>query len=198
MARVETLDANRQAVDSAGRIAAEFFCLEGAGVGLHGDLGAGFERQQAADVGHQSIQPLRRHQARRTAADKNRHDPAAPYQRQRLLQISPQRIKIRALGQLATGLVRVEVAVRTLAHAPGEMHVQRQRRQGRQVQDAGLQVAVDDAPRRSLQHLGPNRNHCSFSISARNAWPRCDSRFLSSAVNSATVLPSAGTKKCGS
>ena len=56
---VETLDADRQAVHTAGAIAAEAFGLEGAGIGFHRDLGVGINGQQHADVREQAIQPLR-------------------------------------------------------------------------------------------------------------------------------------------
>ena len=103
-------------------------------------------------------------------------------------------------GQLGASLVRVEVAVRALAHAPREMHVQRQRRQGGKVQWTGREIGAGGARSRG-RGRGAGRddgNQRSFSTSSRSAWPRCDSRFLSAAGSSAAVMPSSGSKKYGS
>jgi hypothetical protein len=84
-------------------------------------------------------------------------------------------------GKRAVRLVRIEIAVRALAHAPGPVDVQRQRRQRRQVQRAGLQVLqgawAGERGSHALQVApGFDRDHFSFSTSARRAWPRCDRR----------------------
>ena len=79
--RVETLDADRQTVGTAGAIGGEALGLEGARVGLQGDLGVGFQRQAGANVRHQAIEAGRRHQARGAAADENGVHAPAPHQR---------------------------------------------------------------------------------------------------------------------
>jgi hypothetical protein len=206
MPAVEALDADRQAVDAAGAVGLELLGLEGAGIGFHRDLGVDLQRQQRAHVGQQAVQRCRRHQAGRAAADEHRVDLAAPDQRQRLFEVGAQRVQVGLLRHRAVRFVRIEIAVRALAHAPGPVDVQRQRRQRRQVQRTGLQVLQGGGGRISRRGIrcwdavadGFDRDHFSFSTRARMAWPRWEMAFFSEGSSSAVVLPSAGIRKYGS
>src|SRR5216117_3396917 len=81
-------------------------------------------------------------QARRAAADEYAANAPAPYRRKAALEIGNQSFNVLALGELTAALVRVEVAVRALAHAPGDVNVERERRQELQPDFPGL--AKDD------------------------------------------------------
>ena len=145
-ALVETLDADRQPVHAARAKLRELVGFEGAGIGFERDFGVGVERQQRAHVRQQAVEPVRRQQARRAAADEHRMHLAAPDQRQRHFEIGAQRVEILVLRErVAFPLVRIEIAIRTLAHAPRKMHVQRQRRQRRQPDAARRREGLDDA-----------------------------------------------------
>ena len=202
MFAVEALNTDRQTVDPAVAIRPEAFRFEGAGVGFHRDLGCAIQRQQGADIGHQAVEAGGRHQARRAATDEDGVDLAAPDQRQRVFQVEPQGVEVGALRHRVGRLVRIEVAIRTFLHAPRVVHVERQRRQRRQVEHPRLEVGVRrfgraDCRSRSCSRfadglaVGADRrdwNHRNFSTSARNAWPRCDSRFFSAASSSPAVF----------
>jgi hypothetical protein len=134
---VEALDANRQPVHAAHAKLRELVGFERAGIRFERDFGVGIERQQRAHVGQQPIESFRRHQTRRPAADEHRMHLPAPHERQRLFEVAAQRVEVIVLGESAAlRLVRVEIAVRALAHAPREMHVERERRQRRQTDAA--------------------------------------------------------------
>jgi hypothetical protein len=75
---------------------------------------------------------LGREQAGRAAADEDAVHRPAPDQRQRGLQVGAQGVEVALLGQPGAPParnVRVEVAIGALAQTPGQVHVQRQRRQ---------------------------------------------------------------------
>ena len=90
-------------------------------------------------------------------------------------------------GSVAARLVRVEVAVRALADAPGQVHVQRQRRQRGEARRARRQGR--------RRHGAPPVSSASRAISARIAWPRCERRFLVSSGSSAAVRPDVGVEE---
>ena len=190
------------------------------------DFRVDVQRQQGADIRQQAVDACRRQQARRAAADEDRVDRAGPRSAARRRSRSARSAStILLLGKpeaspTALHFVRIEVAIRALAHAPGEVHVQRQRRQrfadsgcpaaGRHWQPARRRQPGSGAARRSGRRGGRggrrlavradrlDGDHRSFSASSRKAWPRCDRRFFSSADSSAAVLPSAGKRKYGS
>ena len=126
---VEALDADRQPVDAAGSIVAELLRLERARVRLERDLGIGRERQARAEFGKQAIDRARREEARRAAAEEDAVHAPAPDPRQRVLEVRDKRGAVRVLGQVAFLFVRVEIAVRAFAHAPRHVHIERERRQ---------------------------------------------------------------------
>ena len=126
---VETLDAEAQPVDAGLPVVPEASVLGGAGVGLECDLGIGREAQARRGAFEEPGDRRGRKQARRTAAEEHAVHRAAPDQRQVLIEIGQQRIHVGIeRRRAALEFVRVEIAVRTLSHAPGQVHVQRQRR----------------------------------------------------------------------
>ncbi len=129
MCRIETLDADRQPVDSGGAKVGEFLRLESPRVRFQRDLGVRRERQPCPDRRQQFIQRTCGQQRGRAAAEENRVYRPAPHLRQRQLQVSNQRCDIFPLRNLALRLVGIEVAIRALTHAPRDMDIQRQRRQ---------------------------------------------------------------------
>ena len=131
--RVEALDAERQPVHAGAEEIGEFLPLERAGIGLERHLGIGQQRHARANAREQPVDGGRAEEARRAAADEHRDDLAAPDRRQRKLQVGQQRIDVGVLRHVAARFVRVEVAVRTLADAPWDVHVERERRQHREV-----------------------------------------------------------------
>jgi hypothetical protein len=127
--RIEALDPDRQPVDPGSAEVAELLGLERPGVRLERDLGIGCELEPRAERGEQTVDRFCREQARRPAAEEDRVHPPSPYRRQRAFEVGDQRVDVRAVGQRLAQLVRVEVAVRTLAHAPRDVDVERERRQ---------------------------------------------------------------------
>ena len=215
----ETLHADRQPSDARLRVGPKARRLEGAGIGLHRDLGARGQPEPRANHRQQPLDRIGREQARRAAADEHRLHRAAPDQRQRRLEIGLQRAEVAGLGdrlrvaehfvRVAEHFVRIKVAVRALAHAPWQVHVQRQRRRARHAgciaaqqrqprQASAVAAAAGRARRPDRNHADASRASRSRSTSARIACPRWLSRFFVSASSSATVRPSSGIRKCGS
>ncbi len=129
---VETLRAERHAIDSLGRVLGEATVLDRAGVRLERDLRVGGERQHAACVRQHLADRSRREQAGRAAAKEHGHDLATARLVRGKLEVTLQRRDVWLLGDARRGHgVRIEIAVRALAHAPGQVHVQRQRNAGR-------------------------------------------------------------------
>jgi hypothetical protein len=69
----------------------------------------------------------RRKQARRATAQKDADHFAAGHFRGLRLEIALQRFDVASLLEIAMERVRVEIAIGTLAHTPGKMHVKRKR-----------------------------------------------------------------------
>ena len=135
--RIETLDADRQTVHPGVPVGCEAPLLDGPRVGLERDLGIGGDLQQRAQVGQDAIERFRRQQARCPAAEEHTVHAPAPDVRQRLLQIGAQGIDVATLRQFPAHGVGVEVAIGALRQAPGDVHVDRQRRRVLQRQAAG-------------------------------------------------------------
>ena len=197
--RIEALDAERQAVDAGRTEGGELVGLDGAGVGFQRDLRVVHQRQAGADGGEQRVERLGGKQARRAAAEEDADDPAAPDERQRRFQVGDQRGDVLGFRQAVAQRMRIEVAVRALLHAPGNVHVERQRQRCAEFQRAvmrrrsrGRRPDRDDARGFAPGHA---RRVCSRSTSSASAWPRCDRRFFSAASSSATVMPASGRKK---
>src|SRR4051794_35099828 len=90
-----------------------------------------------AHSGKQLVDGLRREEARRATADEHAHEPPSPHRRKQRLEIGDELGHVFTLGQRLGALMRVEVAVRAFAHAPGDVHVQRERRQDRELYAPG-------------------------------------------------------------
>ncbi len=125
---IKALDAEAEAVHPGRAVTIKATVLGGARVGLQGDLGIRRKAQAGTGLLQEAVDRLGREQAGRAPPEEHAADHPAPDQRQVLVEVAHQRIDVGIEGQLALGLVRVEVAVRALAHTPGQMHVQRQRR----------------------------------------------------------------------
>ena len=130
MPRIETLHSDRQPVDARRTEAGEAAGFQGAGVGFQSNLDVVAEAQPAPQPLEQGGVEVRAHQAGRAAADKDRLQGAAMHPVQVLVQVGEQGVQVGALRQLRLALMGVEVAVGAFAHAPGHVHIERQRRGG--------------------------------------------------------------------
>ncbi len=137
---VEALRADGKAVDAQGTEFAKLVRLEGARVGLHGDLGVGGQVETGAQAREQFVQGRGGKQAGRAAADKEAVHLAAPDVGQLLFQVAEQRRHIAFLGNVAFGLMGIEVAIGTFAHTPGDVHIKAQGRQGGEIKHFCLKV----------------------------------------------------------
>ncbi len=140
MLRVEALDPDRETVHARRPEVAELVGLERAGVRLERDLGVGLERQARADRGEQAVDRACGEQARRAAAEEDRMHAPPPHARERRLEVGDQSVDVVVLGERVARLMRIEVAVRALADAPGQVNVEgerRQRREGEPVAGSG-------------------------------------------------------------
>src|SRR5690606_21746235 len=116
--------------------------LGGAGIGLQRDFQPRREAQPRAGALHEAVDRRGGEQARRAAAEEHAVHGATPGQRQVVVEIGQQRIHIALERQRPARLVRIEVAVRTLAHAPGEVDVEGEGRGGEHGGGAGARLVV--------------------------------------------------------
>jgi hypothetical protein len=123
VARIEALPAERNAIDTHARVAAEAPALHGAGIGLERDLSPGREAQSAANALENAADGVRREEARRPATEENARDRALCGVRRLCLQVPEHRIDVALLRDLALLRVRIEIAIRALAHAPRQVNV---------------------------------------------------------------------------
>src|SRR5258708_33323135 len=89
----------------------------------------GGELQPGAERRDQGLDWSRRKKARRAASEENTVDAPSPDVGKRELEIRDQRFDVGPLGNIAPRLVGIEIAVRALLHAPGNVHVERQGRE---------------------------------------------------------------------
>ena len=123
---VETLDAQRQAVDPGGAQIGEAGVFSGAGVSFQGDLAVCGQTEPVVEGGQHPGDGVRRKQARRAAAEEHALDgPAFLGRGQR--PVGQQGVDIGVLRQARRCPMRVEVAVGAFAHAPGQVDIGRQR-----------------------------------------------------------------------
>src|SRR5204862_5679219 len=98
----------------------------------------------------------RREEARRPAAEEDAdHLPPGDLTRLRF-EIARETAEVGALRELPAECIGVEIAVRTLAHAPGKVHVERERR-GRQGGHALLVFGERDSSAPSAPSARPRR-----------------------------------------
>ena len=128
--RAKTLGAQGHPVHAHGRVFGEAPALDGAGIGFQGDLDVALKTDECAGLLQHLADCRGRKQAGCAAPHENAGEPSARDLRQGRLfvQVTRQGLQIGGLRQCSIQRVGVEVAVRTFAHAPGEMHIQRQRR----------------------------------------------------------------------
>ncbi len=126
---LEALHADGQAIDAEAAVVAEFGLFESARVGFQSDLDVVGKADTPLQPFENPAQCLGGKQAGRAATEENRAEPAALDLIEILVEIGQQRRDVFIFRQLRPGRMGIEVAVRALAHAPGDMHVGRQRRQ---------------------------------------------------------------------
>ena len=129
-ARCKGLRPERHAVDAGVAIPGEAAAFDGPRVGFQRHFHIVRECDSLPQRQQQPAEFLRLEQTRRAAAEEYRIDPALPDERQLEVEITNQRINVRGVGHGRLQLMRVEIAVRTLAHAPRHVHVQGERRRG--------------------------------------------------------------------
>jgi len=127
MSRVEALDTERKPVDSGVAEGGEFLGFDRARIGFQRDFGVRQNRQQGANGGEQAVEPHTGKQTGCAAAKKDARHLAPPDQRQGRFEIRDQGTDVLVFGNVAQRLMRVEIAIRTLLHAPRNMHVERER-----------------------------------------------------------------------
>src|SRR5690606_36251425 len=103
--------------------------IGGAGIRFERDLGVWGETRLGAHAVEQARDRGTREEARRAAAQKHGLDRPALRERYFRTQVAQQRVDVVDVAQRAARLVRIEVAVRALADAPRQVHVERERRQ---------------------------------------------------------------------
>ena len=188
---VETLHAKRQAVDARLAVAVEVAVFDRAGIGLERDLAVAGQVQARAHAFEKARDLRAIEKAGRAATEEDADDLAPGCGRAEIgqirVEVGQQGIHIPRIRRLPAHAVRVEVAIGTLAHAPGHVHVQRQRDRAEPVRQGTL-VARGSA---HGSHVSVSRR----SASAARAWPRWLMRFFRSVSSSAALclLPSAGT-----
>ena len=126
--RVEALDTERETVHSGAAEGGEFLRLDRSGVGFQRDFGVGQHRQQRTDGGEQAIKRRPGEQAWRTATKEDARYLSPPDQRQGGFEVGNQRADILVFRNAVRRLVRIEVAIGALLHAPRDMDVERERR----------------------------------------------------------------------
>src|SRR5690606_27101817 len=122
----------------------------------------------------------------RAAADEDRLYGAPLQIGQVLLEVAQQRGDIFVLRQFTVALVRIEVAVGTLAYAPGHMDVQAQGRQRKE----RVPVVTD--------HGSDLLSVSQWASSWRSAWPRWLIPFFTEGSSCAEAQPWVGTWNSGS
>ena len=122
---VEALYADRQAGDAGIFKAAKLCFFKRARVGFERDFGLRLQGHERAHAAEQALDGSRLKQAGRAAADKDGFHRSPPNIGQLGLQIKQQRIDIGGFGQIAFGLMGIEIAIRAFAHAPRNVDIKR-------------------------------------------------------------------------
>ena len=125
---VEGLHAERHASHAGFAIPREATMLDGSRVRLERHFQLVTDDESRSHRFQEQTDLLGTEQARRAAAEENRDERSIAHLRQIVVEILDQRLDVLALRHVLRHRMRVEIAVGTLAHAPGQMHVQRQRR----------------------------------------------------------------------
>src|SRR5579863_126145 len=128
--RIETLRAEGDARNARAAVLAEYAALDRARVCFQRDLGIRREPQLRTRALEHAADGARREQARGPAAEEHRAHLAAADRGRLRGKIARETLHIGLFGEFPVQRVGVEIAVRALAHAPGKVHVERQRRGG--------------------------------------------------------------------
>ena len=123
---VETLHADGKARDTCVFKPLKLLFFKCAGVGFERDFGLRLQLYQRTHAVKQAVYRGRLKQAGRAAADKHGVNRTPPNVGQ-----------FAFFGQAVFGLVGIEVAIRAFAHAPRDMDIERQGRQGGKMAGAG-------------------------------------------------------------
>ncbi|MNP25861.1 hypothetical protein D3C76_1186870 [compost metagenome] len=194
--RLEALHADRQTIDATPAVVGELGLLEGAGVGLQGDLDIRLEADFPLQAFENAADGAGGEQAGGAAAEEDRAQLAAVHMGQIGMQVGEQRGDVFVFRQFRAGGVGVEVAVRAFAHAPGDVDVGRQGRQLEAVSGKRQAVrALTCGLRLGACRCLHNPNRCLSRAIARARWLM---RFLSSAASSALEHSRSGTQNSGS
>ena len=129
MRRIEALDAERKPVDAGGAESGEFLRFCGAGVGFQGDFGIPRQRQAGTDGGEYGVDGVPGKEAGGAAAEEDADDLPSRNVRQGGIELGRQRCNVIRFRQRLALAVRVEVAVRAFAYAPGDVHIKGERRE---------------------------------------------------------------------
>src|SRR5882672_5969902 len=124
---VEALAAERNPIYAGRTVLGKTATLHRTGIGLEGNFRCRSDIESHADRLDDFANGIRREQARRSATKKNTEHTAVPYPGSLKLEIAIQRREIALFRHRALDGVRVEVAIRALAHAPRQVDVYRER-----------------------------------------------------------------------
>ena len=184
---VEALHTNRQTRDARLCKSGKPLLLKCSRIGFQRDFTGGQQGQPGPNRREQLGNGIRTEQTGRSATKKYTVNRPAPDQRQRSFQICQQGAQIFLFWRSICGAlqtVRIEIAVRTLLQAPGQVDVERQRRQGLQLQQPRSQVMVDGCYPLPASPSFHGRDHAVWvatpvshwlrnnAASVRAAWPR--------------------------
>jgi len=178
---IEALHPDREAIDAGGTVGGEARALDRARIGLQRDLGVRGDAHVAADPLEQTRNGVGREQARCAAAQEDASHEAPGDALALGFEIGEQRRHVFVLGRKRRH-VSVEIAVRAPAHAPRQMHVERERRWG-----ASPAFARRGAHRVASRAM----RHCM-------ALARWLMAFLAAGSSSAAVQSCPGTRNTGS
>ncbi len=124
---IETLRPDREPVDAGRGVGGKTACIAGAGIGLQRDFGIRGKVEQIARHSENARDLPGREETRRPAAKKDRGQRPRTGQRRFRAQVGDQGIGVVTRRQILLDLVRVEVAIGTLANTPRQMDIQPER-----------------------------------------------------------------------
>jgi len=178
---IEALRAQGDAVDARVGVTGEPAALDRAWICLQGNFRIVRKSDSLLEDAEQPRKLLWLKQARRSAAEKHRVHPPVLDPRRLDVEVPDERIDVRRIGLTGLQLMRIEIAVRAFAHAPGHVHVKRQR--------FADHTRLDRGPGADIARAA------SASRSARIALPRWLKAFFCAGSSSAAVRDNSGSQK---
>ena len=97
--------------------------VDGARIRLKGNLGVGTQVEPLADPLEQTPDRVTRKEARSAAAEENRENLPLRCQCRLALQVGDNRVNVTGFWYPIAHRVGIEIAIRALAHAPGDVNV---------------------------------------------------------------------------